>query len=224
MRRFLSLAFACTFIVIASFASAQHVDVAIGGNTLWSPKNTTASEAFNPPPLKGGTYPSASLEYIEDNHFGLNVEGAFRYHYGIYNDFQTFRPIIYDVNAVYAPRMAHKTTGDFMAGIGGQTLIFYNQFYNCAPNAVNCRMNENSNHFLFHASAGIRYNFWRSFYIRPEAHWYYVVNNVEFHSNNLFRIGVSVGYVFGQKRPAKTVAPAPTPAPAPAPAPTETPK
>jgi hypothetical protein len=197
LRRFVACAFECAFVVIATFARAQEVDIAVGGNALWSAKNPTASVGFLPPPEKGGTFPSFSVEYISDNHFGIMAEGAFRYHYAIYNDFQTYRPILYDINGVYTSRLAKKTRGDFMAGIGGQTLIFYNQFYTCTVPTGGCSTHLNSTHFLVHAGVGIRYSVWRGIFVRPEAHWYFIPNNFQFHSDNVFRVGASLGYTFG---------------------------
>jgi hypothetical protein len=199
LRRFFSLAFAGILLAAAGCARAQQIDLAVGGGTLWSPKSTTASEAFTPPPEKGGIYPQFSAQYILDNHFGVNIEGGFRYKYGVYNDYQKFRPILYDANLVWAPPLAHKTTGNFMVGVGGETLIYYNQYAGCAPGATNCRVYDNSNHFLLHAGVGIRYSVWRGIFVRPEAHWNYIPDNFEFHSNNVFRIGVSVGYTFGKR-------------------------
>ena len=34
----------------------------------------------------------------------------------------------------------------------------------------------------------------RPTFIRPEIHYYHIQNNVEFHSDNVFRASVSVGY------------------------------
>jgi hypothetical protein len=101
------------------------------------------------------------------------------------------------VNAVYAPRFDTRTGGDFMAGIGAQTVLFYNEFAPCPING--CQVHVNSTHFLVHAGADVKYYFWRNFFARPEAHWYYVVNNVQFHSNNVFRVGVSIGHTFGSR-------------------------
>lgn len=198
MRRFLSLAFVCALAGIAVSAHAQELNLAVGGNTLWSPKNTTASEGFLPPPLKGGVYPSVSAEYIKENHWGFLVEGAFRYRYAVYNDFQTYRPIIYDVNGVYTAPVAHKTRLDVMAGIGGETLLFYAPYYSCGIPTGGCRTFLNSTHFLVHAGVGINYSLWRRIFVRPEAHWYVIPNNYQFHSDNLFKVGVSVGYKFGE--------------------------
>lgn len=199
MRRFVSLTFVCAILVLGGFARAQEIDFGVGGNTLWSSKNTTASGAFLPPPEKGGLYPSVFLQYISENHLGFNAEGAFRYHQGNYNDFQPYRPILYDVNAVYTRRMAPKTHGDFMAGVGGQTVIFYGANSGCGLPGGGCRTSLNSTHFLFHFGVGIRYYFLKNFFARPEAHYYIIPNNVEFHSPNVFRVGVSIGYTFGSR-------------------------
>jgi hypothetical protein len=175
------------------------VDLAVGGNTLWSSHNTTAQVGFLPPPEKGGVYPSVSLQYILPNHFGLNVEGAFRNKKASYNGFQPYRPFLYDVNGVYAPRFSEKIGGDFMAGVGAQTVLFYNEFGPCNVAGGACRVSLNSTHFLVHVGAGVHYYFWRNFFARPEAHWYFVRNNSQFHSDNVFRVGVSVGYTFGSR-------------------------
>jgi hypothetical protein len=40
---------------------------------------------------------------------------------------------------------------------------------------------------------------WRTFFVRPEAHYYFIPNNFEFHSDHVFRIGASIGRTFGSK-------------------------
>jgi hypothetical protein len=180
---------------LVSFAPAQQLDFALGGSTLWSPKSLSASEAFIPPAEKGGTYISAYLQYLTERRFGINIEGAFRPKEGLYNGFQHYRPILYDVNAVYAQRFAPKVRGDFMAGFGGQTVLFYDTTSCGYSNG--CRSYVNSTHFLLHGGVGVRYYFWHRFFVRPEAHYYYVHNNFEFHSDHVFRVGASIGHTFG---------------------------
>jgi hypothetical protein len=184
-------------VVFAGLARAQQIDIAVGGSTLFSAKSTSASLAYLPPPENGGVYPSVSAGAVFKNHFGLNIETAFRYKEGLYNGYQRYRPILSDVNGVYAPRVGHKTSADFMAGFGLETLVFYNQVGNC--NFAACPTLISSNHFLLHAGGGLRYYFWRHFFARPEAHYYYVVGNSEFHSGNVLRLGASIGYTFGRK-------------------------
>lgn len=197
MRRLALVVLACILLTLVTRGFAQQVDFAVGGSTVWSPKNTTAETGFLPPPEKGGIYPSVSLQFLSDRHRGFNAELAFRDKKAIYNDFQPYRPFLYDVNAVYEPRFSDKMSGDFMAGVGGQTILFYNEFGFCPVNG--CRINVNSTHLLFHAGAEVKYYFWRNFFARPEAHWYYVVNNTQFHSNHVFRVGVSIGHTFGAR-------------------------
>ena len=187
----------CVLAALASFAPAQQIDLAGGASTLWSPGPLTASQAFLPPAESGGLYANASLQYLGEKRLGLNIEGAFRAKEGLYNGYQYYRPILYDVNAVYARRMAAKIRGDFMAGIGGETLVFYKQT-NCNFSG-GCSTNVNNTHFLLHAGVGVRYYFWRTFFVRPEAHYYFIFNNFEFHSDHVFRVGASIGHTFGSK-------------------------
>jgi hypothetical protein len=182
---------------LASFACAQQIDFAVGGSTLWSPKPLTASQAFLPPALKGGTYANASLQFLGEKRFGLNIEGAARVKQGLYNGFQFYRPILYDVNGVYARRMTPKIRADFMAGAGGATFLFYNT--SGCTFANGCRTSINSTHFAVHAGIGVRYYFWRTFFVRPEAHYYFIFNNYQFHSDNVFRVGASIGHTFSSR-------------------------
>jgi hypothetical protein len=191
------LRLACVLAALVPFAPAQQIDFAVGGSTLWSTKPLTASQAFLPPAEKGGIYAGASLQYLTEKRLGISIEGAFRAKQGLYNGYQYYRPALYDVNAVYARTMAPKIRADFMAGVGGETLLFYQQT-NCIYSS-GCRSYVNSTHFLVHAGVGVRYYVWKTFFVRPEAHYYFIPNNFEFHSDHVFRIGVSIGHTFGSK-------------------------
>ena len=181
--------------MFAGFVRAQQIDIAAGGGTLFSAKTASAS-AYPAPPEKGGTYPSVSAQVILKNHYGISAETAFRYHQTFYNGYQRYRPVLSDVNGVFAPSLSKRISADFMAGAGIETLTFYNQFATCNGGA--CPTSISSNHFLLHAGGGIRYYFWRNFFTRPEAHYYYVIGNTEFHSGNVLRLGASIGYSFGR--------------------------
>ena len=186
----------CALLGFAAVAHAQQIDVAVGAGILESTKNTSASQNFLPPPEKGGLYPSVSVDRIFKNHFGYSAELAYRYHYALYNYYQQFRPLLYDVNAVFAPTLAKRTNANLMAGLGGQTVLFYSSYGGCYY-ASGCTTHLNSNHFLLHAGAGIQYRLWRGVFVRPEAHYYHIVNNTTvFHSDNVLRLGASIGYTF----------------------------
>jgi len=185
----------CAFLLFSRFAHSQEFNVAIGGGSLFSTKNITASQAYLPPAEKGGVYPSVGIERIFQNHYGYSAEVAFRYNEGIYNGYQHFRPVIYDFNAVYAPRLGKKTTADLTAGVGGESVIFYSPSSNCEY--PGCSTHLDSNHFLFHVGGGIRYALWRRVFVRPEANYYRIVNNtIDFHSDNVLRLGASIGFTF----------------------------
>jgi len=168
--------------------------VAVGDGITRSPKNYSASLAYPPPEETGGMSPSFSADFIRKDHLGFNAEIAARYKQGLYNGYQGFRPIFYDFNAVFAPRLGRKITADFMAGFGGESLLFYNRYGTC--NFDVCTTYTNSNHLMGHLGAGVRYYFWRSFFVRPEAHLYLIHNNFQFSSAYVARVGASIGYTF----------------------------
>lgn len=186
--------------LLAALAHSQQFDIAVGGSALLSSKSTSASQAFLPPPEKGGTYASASLDYIFKNRLGFNAEVAVRAKQGLYNGYQGFRPVLYDVNAMFAPHWGEKISAEITGGAGGERVLFYNRYSGCnAVFATGCLTYVSSNHFLVHFGGGVRYYFWHNLFIRPEAHLYIIRNNIEFNSGNVGRLGVSIGYSFRPK-------------------------
>jgi opacity protein-like surface antigen len=196
LRKFALIPPVCAVLLFATFAHAQQFDVAVGGGTLFSTRNITASQAYLPPAEKGGVYPSVSIDRIFKNHFGYNAEFSYRYKRTIYNNYQEYRPFLYDFNALYARHVAKKTKAEIFAGVGGETVLFYNQYGNCIYSS-GCINHVDSNHFLMHVGGSVSYNVWRNFFVRPEAHYYRILNNTsDFHSDNVLRLGASVGYTF----------------------------
>jgi hypothetical protein len=198
LRRFASIACAYTILVFSAFASAQRVDILVGDSISYSPKNTTSSEAFQPPQQTGGNYPMVGVNVLLRKKVGLNVETSWRLNPGRYNGSETFRPIFTDANIYYQSKLFWKINYFLLGGIG----INNNRFYipgdtPCGPGAGNCFVS--SHHFMEHAGGGLRMYFWRRFFIGPEVHYYHIENNYEFNSSNFFRAGASIGYSFGSK-------------------------
>lgn len=199
LRKFAVVPSACAVLLLSStLARAQQTDVAVGAGILLSTKNITASEGYLPPPEKGGLYPSFSIVRILKNRYGYSGEFAYSYKQHLYNGYQEYRPILYDFNGIFAPHVAKRTDAEIMAGVGGQTVLFYNQYGSCSFSS-GCATHLDNNQFLFHLGIGIRYTAWRHYFVRPEAHLYHIVNNSNFHSDNVLRVGASVGYTFGHK-------------------------
>jgi len=198
LRRFALIISACTVLLFDCFAHAQQMDIAVGDSAVLSSNYNSSSQAYLPPAEKGGAYPSLSADVIFKNRIGFSGEVAVRAKQGVYNNYQPFRPILYDFNLMFAPRFGEKITAEFMAGVGGESIRFYN------PNGIcyystGCVTHVSSNHFLGHVGGGVRYYFWRSFFVRPEAHLYLIHNNTQFNSGYIGRLGASIGYTFGPR-------------------------
>lgn len=200
LRKFALLLSTSTAILFSAFAHAQQLDVAAGLGRLYSPNYTNTSSLVYAPSLRGITVINASIDRTIKNRFGLSLEVAFPRQQAQYLGYQPYRPVFYDLNAMYLPRIKRKFTAEFLAGIGGERILFYNQFSQCftiAPGG--CTIHTNSNHFLVHFSAGLRYYFWHNFFARGEAHLYAIPNNFQFSSDYVERVGGSVGYTFGSR-------------------------
>jgi hypothetical protein len=84
-----------------------------------------------------------------------------------------------------------------MAGIGWQTTRFYGFQYTTSCLTFGSCYTSN-NHFLEHFGGGLRYYVWGHVFIRPEAHFYHIMNNTDvFTNNNIIRVGASIGYTIG---------------------------
>jgi len=198
LRKFALGMAAAVVLLSAGFARSQETDVAFGLSALLSPKYTSSSQLYLPPSEKSGAYLSLSGERRFRKRLGFSGEFSWREKQGLYNGFQRYRPLLYDVNAVFAPRLGENASMDLMAGAGGESLRFYNQFSACTYPA-GCLTHLSATHFMTHVGVDVRYYFRGSLFIRPEFHYYAVRDNFEFHSGNLFRAGASVGYTFGRK-------------------------
>jgi hypothetical protein len=188
-------------LLLAAGAQAQQFDGAFGFGTVVAPGVSTDSAGNVYPSLSGGLYPSFSGIFILKHHIGFGAEVAWRAHEAVYTEassnflFQApYRPIFYDFNAVYGGKLAKKLGGDLLAGIGGEDLRFYQPYYTCS--FVSCTNYTSSNHFAFHFGGDLRFYVWGHLFIRPEAHYYVIHNNVEFNNTNASRYSVSIGYSF----------------------------
>ena len=192
--KFAPTASAC-LVLFATLAHAQQVDLTVGGSTLMSSRPTSSTVNFQPPPEKSGAYLNAGADFSGFKHrrLGFNVETAWRIRQANYAGYEKYRPILTDFNALFQPRVGKKIGFDFLGGVGVASTRF-NLASSC--NIPGCTNYTNSNHFMEHVGAGVRYVAWKNVFVRPEIHYYHIQNNVEFHSDNVFRVGVSVGYNF----------------------------
>lgn len=183
------------FMFLVQFAAAQQGDVMFGGGTLLSssPSNNVSFQ----PSEKGGAWLNVSADVVSfKKRIGINWETTWRASQGAYAEEENFRPILTDFNALWQPRLGKKVGLDLFGGIGLSSTRFYlPEITQC--NFTGCINYESSHHFMEDLGGGIRYYVWHHLFVRPEIHYYHVQNNVEFNTDNLFRVGASVGYTIG---------------------------
>jgi hypothetical protein len=150
-------------------------------------------------PEKGGLYTTISGDVIFHRRVGFNFEASWRTKQALdlANGGQYYRPLIFDFNGVFQPRVTKKVGADLMGGIGWQSTRFY--AYNYSTSCVyfgSCYTS--NNHFLVHLGGGIRYYFFGPVFLRPEVHYYHILNNTDvFTNSNVIRAGASIGYTIG---------------------------
>lgn len=202
MKRLLAVLFCFLSIsLVASLSAQQQIDAQFGISGMNAPSATTFDLNdlnHSPQSLSGGVYPSFAADFIIWRSFGFNGEVAWRATRANYQDDPTvpYRPIFYDFNAVYA-----KKTGRVgfvgMGGIGAASFRFYQNFIVSCSGGT-CTNYVSSNHFMGHVGGGIRLYLTNSVYLAPEAHVYFIHNNVEFTSGRATRYGLNIGYTFGR--------------------------
>lgn len=183
-------------LFFAPFASAQQGDIAFGGGTLMSSGSCSNSTGLCPE--KGSFYPAINADVIFHKRIGFGFETTWRGSQGNFLGLGIpYRPIIYDFNAMYQPRLAKKVGLDLLGGVGWQSTRFYGYTPTFSCQALNACYTSN-NHFLVDVGAGLRYYVWGHVFVRPEAHFYHILNNEDrFSNSNVVRVGASIGYTIG---------------------------
>jgi hypothetical protein len=180
-------------LMAAARAYGQQLDAAAGVATILAPASTDTLQS-----MKGGAYPVVTADFLVKRNFGIGGEVTWRgsqaqNYLGAY---YPYRPIFWDFDGVWAPRVNRHLSGEFLAGIGGVSTRFYNSIIcNYYGYCVNY---STSTHFLGSFGAGLRYYFHRNAFLRPEARLYLVGSNEEFSSSYAGRVGITLGYSFGR--------------------------
>ncbi len=200
MRRSAFVATLFAVLLLCSFASAQQGDAYVGGGTLLSSDSScTLNSGGNLVcPQKGGLYLNLGADVIFKSRLDAAFDINWKASQGNFGGLGVpYRPLMFTFNGVYQPRINKKAGLDLVGGIGWQSTRFYG--YNPSSNCVffgACYTS--SNHFLVDVGGGIRYYFFGHAFIRPEARFYHIMNNTDiFTSNNVIRVGASIGYTIG---------------------------
>ncbi|HLW88731.1 MAG TPA: hypothetical protein VKR57_09565 [Terriglobales bacterium] len=195
MRRLVAVVAICWICVLVAPACAQQIDVAFAGGSLSSPGNSFSAGTLLPAE-GGGAFVGFNGDVLFKGNLGAQIEVNWRASQGLYGGQLPYRPLFYDFNAIYARRFTKLVGAEALAGIGAESIRFYQGTYNCDFYG-NCSNYVSSTHFMGDFGGGIRFYPYKSFFVRPEMRLYLVHNNVEFSSARLVRYGVSIGYTFG---------------------------
>lgn len=174
---------------------AQQVDFGFGVGTMLAPSASSASGDHSNQSLRGGAFLAFSGDFLLHKNFGVGGEVAWRASQNYYQGNYPYRPLFWDFNGMYVPKLGQHAAAELSAGIGAESVRFYQPFVYC--NGFSCTNYVSSNHFMGHFGAGLRYYFHGGAFIRPEVHFYLVNNNYEFSSSYGTRVGATLGYSFG---------------------------
>jgi opacity protein-like surface antigen len=205
LRKLAFLAPICACLFLAPFASAQQGDIMFGGGTLLSSAPSSSNSFL--PAERGGTYLNVSGDVVGfKRRLGFNIETAWRASQGDYaGENVTYRPILTDFNALFQPRLGKRAGLDLFGGIGIASTRFYVPAIVSCSSFSGCINYSSSDHFMEDLGAGLRYYVWHHVFVRPEIHYYHiqsnnnVQNNGAFNSDNVFRVGASIGYTIGSE-------------------------
>jgi len=198
-------AFTCAALAaFSNFAQAQRIDIAFGVSTAIAPGPSVLAgfdSQGNPivqQSLTGGAYPGFSGDVLFWHNLGVGAEVSWKASQGSglyqYYDGVNYRPVFYNFNAVYSPKLASHAYLELVGGIGAISTHFYvcqdcQQFGGSGEVA-------SSSHFDADFGGGIKLYLKHGFFIRPEARVYWINNNTNFVGSHATRVGASIGYTF----------------------------
>ena len=194
----MKVAVAAAALLISFTAQSQQIDAAVGASVLKAPPASSAIGNYSPQSLRGGLYPTVAADVLLKHSFGVGAEVSWRAHSGLYAGYQPFRPLFYDVNAVFAPSFG-KAGLAVQAGMGEEKLTVSQGNFNCGY-FIDCATYNSSSHLLVHVGFAFRYYALRNFFVSPDANLYFVRDNTLFSSGHAQRFGISVGYSFRRER------------------------
>lgn len=195
MRKLMAVGSMLCLLMVVAPLYGQQIDVAFGGGSLVAPTTSTsfsgASESLN-----GGAYVGFGGDVLVKRNLGVEAEVFWRASQGSYGGLYPYRPLFWAFNGIYAPRFNKRIGAEVVAGIGGESVRFYQGASNCDIYG-NCSNYLSSNHFMADFGGGLKLYVYKSMFVRPEMRIYLVNNNVEFISGRAVRYGASIGYTFG---------------------------
>jgi hypothetical protein len=202
----------------AKFANAQGVSAYFGVGSAFdsAPKDTTGTcpsgqipDTFTAEcdraPTMGGAFGVFGADFMIKPHFGINGEYMFRFAQDNYLSSAQLnvRPAFYDFNAVYQPTSGNARVVPVLeAGLGGARLSFYESQTGCITVGTCTTQSQeilSSNHFQFHAGAGVKLYVKSDIFIKPQFDFHWVHNLTDQYGRTTVpAFTISIGYTFGR--------------------------
>jgi hypothetical protein len=152
-------------------------------------------------PTMGGLFGEFGADFMFRPKLGINAEYAWRFSRATFlaGDSLDFRPVFYDVNALWQP-FGKRVAPVLEGGFGEATIKLYST--GTPITGVTDRSTfpagSNTNHFQLHGAIGLKFYFRGNLFVKPEFDLHYVTKLTDQFGRNLV-IGymVQVGYSFG---------------------------
>jgi hypothetical protein len=107
-----------------------------------------------------------------------------------------YRPLFYNFNAVYSPKLASHAYLELVGGIGAfGTHLYACESGDCGVSGGTTEV-ASSHHFDADFGGGLKLYLKHGFFVRPEARVYWINNNTNFAGSHATRVGASIGYTF----------------------------
>src|SRR6478672_10413243 len=100
------LVLVAALFVLACVGAQAQLDVAMGLSTVNGPSASSATGNYAPQNIGGGAYISFSADYLMWHNLVFGGQISWRASQNLWGGQLPFRPIFYDFNGVYAPRLS----------------------------------------------------------------------------------------------------------------------
>ena len=198
-------------VLAAPRAQAQSVSAYFGAGTATDSACTnpnlcvdqddyvTGTPGENTPKMTGA-FAKIGGDFMFSSHLGFGVQTDFKFSQGDYLGYG-YRPLFFDVNAVYHPIPDDLTKGhvvpEIQGGIGGVRINSYVSSTSAIGGTQNVLLGI-SNHFEVHGAVALKLYLKGGIFLKPQVDARYVPNFSQFGSNFTPEFSASLGYTFGR--------------------------
>lgn len=151
-------------------------------------------------PKMGGLFGDVGASLMLTKHYGIGGDFNWRMSQGAYAGLN-YRPLFYDVDAIYQPVRTKHVDPELRIGLGGASLRYSINQSSCNPFTGCSSINQavdSSDHFQVHAAAAARLYVTKNAFVRPAFDLRYVNNFFQFGHNWVPEYSLGVGWSFGR--------------------------